>query len=172
MEKSELSLADNVCLAIVAAEPTHGWAIVQLLKPVGELGRIWTLSRPLTYRAIDRLVEFGLVTRSLSQRRAELRATVIGCAAAAEWLNQPVVHIREIRTAFLLKLKLRARAGMETGSLVRAQQQAIGPALLSLAIASDGRDVDPVALWRRHTAAAAANFLDDLAYAHRAHSLT
>src|SRR5262249_41228547 len=45
--RTELSLAEAVCLTLVAREPTHGWAIVKTLAPEGDIGRIWSLSRPL-----------------------------------------------------------------------------------------------------------------------------
>ena len=48
-----LDLAGYTCLTLVAEGVEHGWAIGSLLAADGELGRIWTLSRSLTYRAID-----------------------------------------------------------------------------------------------------------------------
>ena len=58
-----ISLAEHVVLALLAEEARHGWAIVRELAPVGELGRIWSLSRPLAYRAMD-----GLETRTARTR--------------------------------------------------------------------------------------------------------
>ena len=37
---SGLSLAEAVCLTLVAREPRHGWAIVKTLAPEGEIGRV------------------------------------------------------------------------------------------------------------------------------------
>ena len=53
-DRAEPSLAEAVCLTLVAREPTHGWSIVKALAPDGEIGRVWSLSRPLTYRALGR----------------------------------------------------------------------------------------------------------------------
>ena len=47
----ELSLGEWATLALLREEPTHGWAIVKLLAPAGEVGSVWSLSRPLVYRA-------------------------------------------------------------------------------------------------------------------------
>ena len=58
-----LSVAEQVCLALVVEGQSHGWAIGTLLAPEGDVGRVWTLSRPLTYRAVDGLVDKGLVAR-------------------------------------------------------------------------------------------------------------
>ena len=60
---TELSFAEWVCLTLVSQKVSHGWALGTMLAPDGELGRIWTLSRPLTYRAIDGLVDKRLITR-------------------------------------------------------------------------------------------------------------
>ena len=73
-EPTELSLAEAVCLTLVAREPRHGWSIVKALAPDGEIGRVWSLSRPLTYRALDALAS------ARAHRAARLRA---GCGPAA-----------------------------------------------------------------------------------------
>ena len=53
--RSAVGLGEHAVLALLAEQPRHGWAIVRALAPGGEIGRIWTLSRPLAYRAIDNL---------------------------------------------------------------------------------------------------------------------
>jgi PadR family transcriptional regulator AphA len=157
MTARPLSLADHVCLAIIADGPTHGWAIVKLLRPDGDVGRIWSLSRPLTYRSIDRLADEGLVQRSEGGRRAELRATAAGRRVARSFLAQPVDHVRDLRTEFLLKLELAARAAIDPSDLIRRQRDHLGPALRAL-VSSDA--ADPVELWRQESARAAERFLD------------
>jgi PadR family transcriptional regulator AphA len=157
MTERRLSLADHVCLAIIADGPTHGWAIVKLLRPDGDVGRIWSLSRPLTYRAIDHLVEAGMIERSDGGRRAELRATAAGRRAVRSFLERPVDHVRDLRTEFLLKLELAARAAVDPSDLIRRQRDHLGPALRALA-SSDA--ADPVELWRQESARAAERFLD------------
>ena len=59
--KTQLGLAESVCLTLVASEPRHGWSIVKALAPDGEIGRVWSLSRPLTYRALDALAAAELI---------------------------------------------------------------------------------------------------------------
>ena len=66
---TEPSFAEWVCLTLVNQKVSHGWALGTMLAPDGELGRIWTLSRPLTYRAIDGLVDKRLITRRGPGRR-------------------------------------------------------------------------------------------------------
>jgi DNA-binding MarR family transcriptional regulator len=141
----------------------HGWAIVRLLQPSGELGRIWSLTRPLTYRSLDRIVDLGLVTRTQTGRRADLTVTPNGRQVALEWLEQPVEHVRQVRTEFLLKLALLSRAGLPIDVLVLAQRATLASALEALTALSPVGDDDPVAVWRRHSAGATRDFLDDLA---------
>jgi DNA-binding PadR family transcriptional regulator len=156
---ASLSLADQVCLAIIGERRTHGWAIVKLLAQEGELGRIWSLNRALTYRAIDRLVEFEMVERSDAGRRAELQITAAGRRQRKRWLAQPVEHLRDLRTDFLLKLALCERSTIDTSKLISAQRRLLLPAIDAL---TDRRPDDVVALWRHESAQAAARFLEQL----------
>ena len=157
------SLAEQVCLALIAEGVSHGWAIGTLLAPSGELGHIWSLSRPLSYRAVEGLVEKGMVTRrahktGLGRERVLLAATAKGRRAGRRWLDTPVEHIRDIRTELLIKLVLRQRAGLETRTLLAAQQKAIEPTIDALITTTEGdRFVD---LWRRENARAVRRFLD------------
>ena len=156
------TIAEHVCLVLVTQDVTQGWAIGTLLAPDGEVGRIWTLSRALTYRAIEGLVERGLVQRhgtaaGAGRDRTVLEATAAGRRAAAVWLDEPVPHVRSIRTELLLKLTLLSRAGRDIGPLIAAQDALLGPAIDALT--TTGRDDDPVDLWRRESARAARRFL-------------
>ena len=109
----DLSLAESVCLTLVAHEPTHGWSIVKALAPDGEVGRVWSLSRPLTYRALTALSDAGLIEPQGSEPgggppRTVWRATAKGKREARAWLRRPVEHPRDMRTEFLLKVALGA----------------------------------------------------------------
>jgi molybdopterin-binding protein len=134
-----------------------------MLAPDGELGRIWTLSRPLTYRAIDGLVDKRLVTRrgrttGQGRDRVVLTPTETGRRIAARWLETPIEHLRDVRTELLIKLALRARAGLDNESLLAAQQNVFEPAIGVLT--SSGDDDDLVDVWRRESARAVRRFLD------------
>jgi len=162
-ESPPLSLAEQVCLALVGEGVSHGWAIGTLLAPSGELGRIWSLSRPLSYRAIDGLVDNGLVTRRTQKTghgrdRALLNATAKGRRTSRRWLDAPVEHIRDVRTELLVKLALRERAGLETRTLLTVQQEALQPAIDALTT-TEGDGL--VELWRRENARAVRRFLDE-----------
>lgn len=160
------SLAEHVCLCLVAEGTDHGWAIGSLLAPDGELGRIWTLSRPLTYRSIDALVARRLVSRAgtaagRGRDRSVLRVTAAGRRLATRWLDQPVAHLRDVRTELLVKLVLRQRAGLDTGPLLVAQQEAFHDAIASLVAAAEaGGEVGLVERWRAEHARAVRRFLE------------
>ena len=51
----QLLLGEWACLGILYPKPTHGFAIAARLKPHGDVGRVWSLSRALTYRSLDQL---------------------------------------------------------------------------------------------------------------------
>ena len=189
MPRTDAALAEAVCLALVVEESTHGWALARSLAPGAEVGRIWSVSRPLTYRAVDQLVADGWLTRTGRQPgggrdRTILAATAKGRRRSRRWLDQPVAHLRDVRSELLVKLELRRRAGLALRPLLEAQQVAFAPVIQSLedadpagwsgrapstavpdreADAIDAADVvdvvDVVDLWRRESAAAAARFL-------------
>jgi molybdopterin-binding protein len=158
-----LSVAEQVCLALVVQRVSHGWAIGSVLAPEGEVGRVWTLSRPLTYRAIDGLVDKGMVVRGApttgsGRERSPLTATAPGKRASRRWLDQPIEHLRDVRTELLAKLVLRDRAGLDPEPLLRAQAEVFAPAIDALT--SRGEPGDLVDLWRRESARAVRRFLD------------
>jgi PadR family transcriptional regulator AphA len=135
-----------------------------VLAPGGELGRIWSLTRPLSYRAIDGLVEKGLVSRrghtpGQGRERVLLASTAEGRRASRRWLDTPVEHVRDVRTELLMKLALRERAGLDTRPLLIAQQAVLAPTIEVLA--STVADNGLVELWRREQARAVRRFLDE-----------
>jgi molybdopterin-binding protein len=158
----EPSFAEHVCLVLVTQGVSHGWAVGTTLAPDGDIGHIWTLNRPLTYRAVDGLVEKGLLTRKgrragQGRERVLLAPTAAGRRVAAKWLDQPVQHLRDVRTELLVKLALRERAGLDNEPLLRLQQAFFDP--LIDALTSGEGDDDLVDMWRRESARAVRRFL-------------
>lgn len=160
----ELSLGEWATLALLREGSTHGWAIVKLLAPAGEVGSVWSLSRPLVYRAVDRLGTIGLVAplgvQQMGARSRTLHAaTPTGTRSVDRWLGMPVDHVRDVRTELLLKLVLRERRGLDLVPLVKAQQRRLGRTLARL---ERGDSVDVVALWRSESASSVRRFLEEL----------
>jgi PadR family transcriptional regulator AphA len=165
----DLSLADWVVLGIVAEGPTHGWPIVRALRNDGELGRMWTVPRPIVYRSLTTLTDRGLIeesgveTTSRGPKRTIVRATRPGRAALKRWLAMPVEHVRDVRTEFLVKLALLDRAGRSPHELVERQIAQIEPVIRAVSAPPSGEGFDVVlARWRREQAIAVDRFLRSL----------
>ena len=159
----ERPLTEWVVLGLLAEAPTHGFALARLLAPGGEVGRVWSASRPLTYRAIDQLAADGLIepVRTESGRgpqRTVHELTDAGRAELAAWLRTPVPRFRDVRAVLLAKLLLLERAGRSTRRLRAAQRKAFAPLLAEVRARPP---IDAVARWRRAQAEAIAAFLDD-----------
>jgi PadR family transcriptional regulator AphA len=91
-----------------------------------------------------------------ARSRTLLTATAAGRRLVDRWLALPVEHVRDVRTALLLKLVLRQRRGLDLTPLVRAQQRRLGPMLTRL---ERPEDDDVVSLWRAESAASVRRFL-------------
>ena len=162
MPRNDPVLAGSVCLALVCEGEVHGWAVASALAPGTELGRIWSLSRPLTYRALDGLVEDGLAERrgtepGRGRARKVLAATRRGRAANDRWLATPVSHPRDVRTELLLKLELLDRRGRSPVDLLLAQRAAFASVFDSLrSVPADTID----GIWRHEHITAIRRFLD------------
>jgi len=164
-----LPLAEQAILAILSQRPAHGFAIARLTAPGGELGRIWHIPRPVVYRSIGRLLDAELIAPAAVEsgrgpQRTIYTVTAQGRQAAARWLDTPVEHVRDVRTQLLLKLALLDRAGRDPTDLLRRQRAVLEP--IAAAIGSErpqrkGFDATLLA-WRRATAAATLDFLEDI----------
>ncbi|MFQ5516065.1 MAG: PadR family transcriptional regulator [Acidimicrobiia bacterium] len=165
-EMTQLSLTEWAVLALLGEGPAHPFAIARQMRPDADLGRIFTVRRPLVYRAVDRLVAAGLAHRHRTEageagpRRTVHRITPAGRRRLQRWLARPVAHVRDLRIELLLKLALMRRSGVSPRRLVESQMVAIGATLEGLIELPE--DPDEADLWRHHAAAAAAAFLDDL----------
>ena len=166
MSTTRLSTTEYAVLGVLAEGPSHGFAISKQLDPTAELGRVFTVRRPLVYRALDRLVEAEYAEAVSTEKgaagpnRVIHRITPRGRRRLRRWLREPVEHVRDLRIEFLLKLALIRRSGNSPVNLIRDQRSALGSTLMALDERSEPDD--HVELWRQHNAAAAAAYLDDL----------
>jgi PadR family transcriptional regulator AphA len=161
-----LLLGEWACLAVLAEKPAHGYDVALRLAPSGEVGRVWSLSRGLTYRAIDQLEQRGLISSVGEERgkaggaRTVLAPTRLGRALVRRWLTEPVPHIRDVRGELLLKLVLCRRAGVDTKALLDAQHTVFAPMVDALAAGGGRGRTDPVGVWRYESSRAALRFID------------
>jgi DNA-binding PadR family transcriptional regulator len=115
-------------LALLCERDAHGWALARQLAPEGEIGRIWSIKRALVYRALETLQQKGLIAPvSVEQGergpgRTILRPTRAGRAAVRSWLQEPVDHVRDVRSLLLLKLTFNDRCGGDPRPLLEAQR--------------------------------------------------
>ena len=167
----QLLLGEWACLGILYQGPTHGFAIASRLKPDGDIGRVWSLSRPLTYRSLEQLTVRGHVHVVGEERgiaggnRTILGATRRGRAALRTWLATPVPHLRDLRSELLLKLVIAEQCGIDVSKMLQKQRAHIAAIADALdAKIDEGADTEPdvVTLWRNETSDMALRFLDKL----------
>jgi DNA-binding PadR family transcriptional regulator len=160
-------LGEWACLGILYDRPAHGWAVAGRLRPDGDIGRVWYLSRPLTYRALDQLTARGWIEAVGEERgaggpnRTILAATRSGRSQFRAWLRTPVEHLRDLRSELLLKLVFAEQLAIDLGDMLDRQRVIVDGLAAALAErAADEPDV--VHLWRAEATAAARRFLDSV----------
>jgi DNA-binding PadR family transcriptional regulator len=164
-------LGEWACLGVLYGEPAHGWAVASALRPDAAIGRIWTLSRPLTYRSLAQLADRGWIEPRGEEpgeggpNRTVLAATRSGRARFRSWVRTPVEHVRDVRAELLLKLVFAERHGIDVTEMIERQRALVAEQATAL-----GDPVDLVAMWRSEAIAATERFLERIA-AGRPHGL-
>ena len=166
---NDLLLGEWACLGLLYSGPSHGFAIAARLKPGSDIGRIWSLTRPLTYRALEQLQIHGYIEESGEEaglaggNRTLLTMTKPGRAIFRTWINTPVVHLRDMRSELLLKLVLADECGIDMSSMLKTQRKNIKTLQRNIdnSLDGDGQN-DTVHTWRREIAEATLCFIDSL----------
>ncbi|MEO5899756.1 MAG: PadR family transcriptional regulator [Ilumatobacteraceae bacterium] len=164
-----LLLGEWACLGILYGAPSHGFAIAARLKPEGDIGRVWSMSRPLTYRSLEQLADreyihaVGEEPGIAGGNRTILAATRAGRAQLRKWLTTPVAHMRDLRSELLLKLVIADACGIDISSMLVRQREIIERRAEVLATQVDvAAGADVVAMWRAESSSAALRFLERL----------
>lgn len=164
-----LLLGEWACLGLLAVAPQHGFALAARLAPTGDVGRVWSMSRPLTYRALDKLVQHGLAQQVAVEPgraggpRSVMAPTAAGRNALDQWLATPVAHLRDLRSDLLVKLVVLEALGRPAVSLLSAQRHFVAETASVLErSAKAGAAADAVAIWRAESAAGALRVIDRL----------
>ncbi len=168
--RTEPTLTEWAVLGLLREKPAHGWDLARAFAPDGEIGQIWTVSRPLVYRAITVLRELGYLVERGSTRstkgphRVLLTPTPRGRQALRRWLGRPTEHIRDLRSELLVKLLLLSRAGNDQTPLLHTQLGVLarGENILSARVGKSQGFERTVAVWRLSTATAARAFVEAL----------
>ena len=164
----ELLLGEWACLGILAVAPAHGFAVAKRLAPDGDVGRVWSLSRALTYRSLEQLAVRGYIQPVGEEpgiaggNRTILAATRTGRAQLRKWLATPVVHLRDLRSELLLKLIIADICDIDVSDMLERQHARITDMADAISAQIEQDPGDFVALWRSESSDAALRFLDRL----------
>jgi len=162
----QLLLGEWACLGILYPAPTHGFAIAARLKPDGDVGRVWSLSRGLTYRSLDQLAARGYLQPVGEEpgiaggNRTILAATRTGRAQLRKWLATPVTHLRDVRSELLLKLIVADICEIDISRMLDIQHAHITRMAEVMTRRAQADPNGVVALWRVESANAALRFLE------------
>jgi DNA-binding PadR family transcriptional regulator len=168
VSERDLVTGEWAVLALLVIEPSHGWTLARALAQDGEVGRIWSLQRPLVYRALDLLRTRGLVEDEATvpsasgPRRTIVRPTAAGRRLVRRWVPEPVAHVRDLRSLLLLKLFFCERLGIDPLALLEAQRAAVEAVAAAQADRLDAASGFErlLALWRVESTDAALRFID------------
>lgn len=165
--EQQLLLGEWACLGILYPGPSHGFAIAARLKPTGDVGRVWSLSRALTYRSLEQLTARGYIHPIGEEpgiaggNRTILAATRIGRAGLRRWLGTPVAHLRDLRSELLVKLIVADLCGIGIDDMLDRQHAHIAAMADAIAGQADAdAPIDVVDLWRQESSQAALRFIN------------
>ncbi len=167
----EPSLQEWAALGLLCERPRHGWAVARELAPDGEIGRVYSCTRPLVYRALAQLRDASLVeargqaASDAGPARTTLGPTRRGRAAFRRWGSEPVEHVRDLRSELMLKLLFGERAGSDPSPLLRAQAALLSRTELTLeqqVRAAAAEFERTLVLWRLSVVRAALSFVEGL----------
>jgi len=166
----QLTTGEWAVLGLVAEGPTHGFAVARALEPGGEVGRVWSMRRPLVYRTLDVLegreltLTAGTEASTAGPQRTLVDVTPGGRRRVEGWLVEPVEHVRDARSMLLLKLLFLDRRGVAPDALLDAQRERFREQESELRARLDEADgfTRTLALWRVENTAAAVRFVEAL----------
>ena len=166
----QLTTGEWAVLALVEEGPIHGFAVARSMAPGGEVGRVWSMRRPLVYRTLDVLEDremtqtAGTEASTTGPQRTLVEVTAEGREKVENWLIEPVEHVRDARSELLLKLLFLDRRGAAPDALLDAQRDRFHEQERELRTMLDAADgfSRTLALWRVENTAAAVRFVDAL----------
>ncbi len=165
-----LSLTEWAVLGFIDEGETYGFSLSKYFTPGESAGKVWTVPRPLVYRAIDALEAAGFVVPVGSEpgaggpRRTLVRTTPHGSEALARWLDEPIEHVRDARSHLLVKLLLIERRHGSAAVLARRQRTTIAgiaDGLRAQLAGADGFDIT-LLRWRLDTVEMLDRFLEEI----------
>jgi DNA-binding PadR family transcriptional regulator len=175
--RDQLTAGEWAVLALLSESSAHGFALARAMAPDGEVGQVWAVRRPLVYRALETLQRMGLasplstVPSQAGPQRTLLEVSPAGRRALAQWLGQPVDHVRDARSLLMLKLLFLTRRHADLEPLLIAQREQFSVHSESLSAAVDRAEGFDRALllWRLQSTLAAIRFTETM-LAERTHA--
>ncbi len=156
-------------LGLLAEAPAHGFALAKSLAADGDLGTIWTLSRPLVYRVLTVLEQPGLIRAAATESgpgpaRTIMTITPVGRRVLEHWLAEPVDHVRDARSLLMLKLAFINRSGGDPRPMLERQRQVLTQRVNAHRMATAGQTEwqRTVELWRYESVQAVLRFTEQM----------
>jgi PadR family transcriptional regulator AphA len=117
-------------LGFLREGPLHGYAIYRQLSDPDKIGLVWHLKRSQLYALLARLEDEGHLASVLEPQDARpprkvFELTESGRHAFLDWVQSPVLHGREVRLTFLVKLYFAQREGPEVATGLIEQQRKV-----------------------------------------------
>lgn len=166
--RNQLTAGEWAILALLDEERAHGFALARAMATGGEVGRVWDMRRPLVYRALETLQRLTLIRpvatlpSDAGPQRTILQPTPEGRRLLAQWLLEPVEHVRDARSLLMLKLLFLSRRDADPAPLLRAQREQFAALARRLSAAADAAEgfERGLLLWRLHSTTAAVQFTE------------
>lgn len=127
---NELSL-DETILGLLAAQPRHGYQLLDSFRSSDELGAFWKLSVSQLYAVLKRLERYGWiigqqVMTDAAPPRTDYALTTTGRERLQTWLydSDPSPAVRSVRVEFLSRLYVARLLDLPTEVIIAHQRLA------------------------------------------------
>jgi DNA-binding PadR family transcriptional regulator len=127
----EQLIPDWVILGLLAAQPCHGYQLLDIFRQPEQLGHVWNLSNSQLYAVLKRLENkqwiIGHEIRDTdAPPRTVYNLTSAGQQQLDQWLyeSSPSPSIRRVRVEFLSRLYIARLLNLPTAQIVSAQKKA------------------------------------------------
>ncbi len=122
-----------ILLGFLAEKPMHGYDLFKLLNQPGGLSDVWHINQSNLYAMLDGLETEGYLVSHLLQigsspTRKEYHITASGTLVFEQWMQEPVLHGRDMRQVFLAKLYFAVKDSPETAMRLVLKQKSIAEA--------------------------------------------
>ncbi|MFQ3648169.1 MAG: PadR family transcriptional regulator [Anaerolineae bacterium] len=122
---------DETLLGLLAAQPMHGYQLLEAFQDPHQLGRVWKLSTSQLYSVLKRLERSGDISGAeqpseIGPPRIAYTLTAQGRARVQAWLDEPSpsASIRRVRVEFLSRLWIAQRLRLPTAPIIARQRAA------------------------------------------------